>query len=74
MLLSLFRSCTPIHSAPELLGLAKPSSFPACGSSHPPVALGSWLGHRGVQVCLSTCFPGVAGKCTAVVKVSLSSL
>ena len=74
MLLSLFRSFSPIASAAELLDPAKPSFFPGRGSCHSPAALRSRLGHRGVKVCLSTCCPGVAGNCTAAVKVSQSSL
>lgn len=68
MRLLLLRSFTAVHSAPKLLDHAKPSFSPGCGSSHPPAALGSWLG-QGVKVC-----PGEAGNCRAAVKVSLSSL
>ena len=39
----------------------------------PPASLGSWLGHQGVKVWLSTCFPGVSGNSNAAVNIIMSS-
>ena len=53
--------------------LLGPPSSQVMEATSLPSTLGSWLGHQGLKIWLSTCFPAVAGNSRAPVKVSMSS-